>query len=174
MELQTDLQRQIQLPSLNNWGDDAWRSKAACRGKETRVFFPEKDDLSSMTEAEKKAKERTKDPADPTLPGNMISRARLLCAKCPVRTECLRFAVENNISYGMYGGQPSRDRRGMSVDNLDSRIPMKFLITDIHRMRRMQGKPKTAAIAADIAPFLNVSTATVERMLRNNALPEFV
>jgi WhiB family redox-sensing transcriptional regulator len=176
MELQQDLHKQIQLPSLNNWGDGAWRSKAACKGNDTKVFFPEKEDLSELTIAQKKARERTKDAADPNLQGNMLSRARLLCAKCPVRKECLGFALENGLTYGMYGGQTSRDRRKMSLDNLekDSRIPIRYLMTDIQRMRRMQGKPKAVSLAADLAPYLDTTTSAVERMIRNNALPEFI
>jgi WhiB family redox-sensing transcriptional regulator len=176
MELELDLQRQVQLPSLNNWGDDAWRSKAACKGKDTRVFFPEKEDLSGMTVAQKKARERTKDSTNPNLQGNMLSRARLLCAKCSVRKECLAFALDNGLTYGMYGGQTSRDRRKMSLDNLeqDSRIPVRYLITDIQRMRRMEGKPKPVSLAADLAPYLDTTTSAVERMIKNNALPEFI
>lgn len=37
--------------------------------------------------------------------------ARKVCAVCPVRVECLRFAVETREPDGMYGGLSPAERR---------------------------------------------------------------
>ena len=38
-------------------------------------------------------------------------RARLLCAGCPVRSECLAEALDNRIEWGVWGGMTERERR---------------------------------------------------------------
>lgn len=175
MELQTEPQsKDVHLPRLNNWGDGSWREHAACRGKATRMFFPEKECLDGLTLSQKQRKQARKDMTDPTLPGNSLSQARLLCVKCPVRTECLKFAVENGLTYGMYGGIPSRDRRTMTVNNLDARIPMRHVMRDLQRVRRMHKRDRTVPLSQDLGLLLDIPTSRAEKMLRNNDLPEFV
>jgi WhiB family redox-sensing transcriptional regulator len=55
-----------------------WYDDAACRDAETDVFFPKSD---ADTEA-----------------------AKAICAACPVREECLEFAIETRPSDGVWGG----------------------------------------------------------------------
>ena len=44
--------------------------------------------------------------------------AKSICATCPVKGKCLRYAVDNKIDYGIWGGMSARDRRRMkSVPN---------------------------------------------------------
>ncbi len=38
-------------------------------------------------------------------------RARLICAGCPVRPECLAEALDNRIEWGVWGGMTERERR---------------------------------------------------------------
>ncbi len=33
-----------------------------------------------------------------------VASAEAICARCPVRTECLQFALANHIAYGVWGG----------------------------------------------------------------------
>jgi WhiB family transcriptional regulator, redox-sensing transcriptional regulator len=54
------------------------RERAACRGTRIEVFFPGRGET-----------------ADP---------ARQVCARRPVRQQCLEFAVSNRIVYGIWGG----------------------------------------------------------------------
>lgn len=39
--------------------------------------------------------------------------AKLICRGCPVRTECLADALDNNIEYGVWGGMTERERRAL-------------------------------------------------------------
>lgn len=162
------------LPKLVNWGDGNWRDKAACRGTDTKIFFPEKESLEGLTDREKKGRQSKKDMTDPSLPGNMISHARLMCVRCTVRTECLRFAVENGIVHGMYGGLPPRERRSLTADNLGKGIPFARVLTDLHRVRRVAKRDRRVPLAQDLAPLLDVTTSRAEKMLRDNDFPEFV
>jgi WhiB family redox-sensing transcriptional regulator len=74
----------ILLPSLNKWGDDEWRKSAECKGADTNDFF--------LTAQEK------------------VREMKKLCNACGVRTQCLNFALENEISWGIYGGMTAQER----------------------------------------------------------------
>ena len=63
-----------------------WRDLAACRGMDPDDFHPDKG--HSRTAANAKA----------------------VCAGCPVRSECLAFALDNDICDGIYGGLSPRER----------------------------------------------------------------
>lgn len=65
--------------------DVRWREDAACRGVDTDVFFP-------VTEEE----------AGP---------AKTVCASCPVREECLEFALQTRQEDGVWGGLTETERR---------------------------------------------------------------
>ena len=41
------------------------------------------------------------------------NRAKLLCGSCPVRTECLAEALDNQIEWGVWGGMTERERRAL-------------------------------------------------------------
>ncbi len=67
--------------------DDAWSDDAACKAADVRIFF------SSDDTEQRQALE--------------------LCAACPVREKCLRYAVQNGEMYGVWGGLTESDRRSM-------------------------------------------------------------
>lgn len=62
-----------------------WRKDAACGGMPSEVFFPER---GQTTEAAKK-----------------------VCRRCPVRLECLEFALSTHERHGVWGGMALRERR---------------------------------------------------------------
>lgn len=41
------------------------------------------------------------------------NRAKRICMDCPVRTECLAEALDNNIEWGVWGGMTERERRAL-------------------------------------------------------------
>jgi WhiB family redox-sensing transcriptional regulator len=43
--------------------------------------------------------------------GAGVEVARHYCAECPVRTQCLEFALEQRIDHGVWGGASERERR---------------------------------------------------------------
>lgn len=63
-----------------------WVAKAACGGRTDleRLFFPEK--------------------------GVPTSIAKALCAQCPVKRECLDFALETDQRFGIWGGLSAGER----------------------------------------------------------------
>lgn len=67
--------------------DVAWRDRAACRGAEVTVFFPDAGDSVGIAEAKE------------------------ICAACPVSGECLSYAVETNQTEGIWGGATWGERR---------------------------------------------------------------
>jgi len=40
-----------------------------------------------------------------------VEVARGICATCPVKTQCLEYALENRIDHGVWGGCSERERR---------------------------------------------------------------
>jgi WhiB family transcriptional regulator, redox-sensing transcriptional regulator len=66
--------------------DDDWRERAACRGLDPDLFYPERG-------------------ADP-------KPAQRICADCPVREECLDYAMERR-EIGIWGGTSEQERRRM-------------------------------------------------------------
>src|SRR3954466_14304498 len=64
---------------------DFWQERAACFGVEPDVFFP-------VSEEE----------AGPAL---------AFCAVCPIREECLSWALKNGERYGVWGGTTEQQRR---------------------------------------------------------------
>ena len=45
--------------------------------------------------------------------GAAQNRAKQLCSGCPVRTECLSEALDNEIEWGVWGGMTERERRAL-------------------------------------------------------------
>jgi WhiB family redox-sensing transcriptional regulator len=64
-----------------------WRDLAACRGADLEVFFPGR--------------------------GETAGPARRVCAACPVRQQCLDYAISNRIVHGIWGGLTERERRAL-------------------------------------------------------------
>ncbi|HEY6314414.1 MAG TPA: WhiB family transcriptional regulator [Streptosporangiaceae bacterium] len=67
-----------------------WRSSAACLSVDPDLFFP----ISSTGPAE-----------------NQIARAKVICAGCRVRRECLEFALTQDQTHGIWGGTTPEDRQ---------------------------------------------------------------
>ena len=66
-----------------------WRSVAACQSCDPELFFP----LSSSGPAVEQ-----------------IARAKEICAGCPVRRECLAFALRTRQAHGVWGGLTEQER----------------------------------------------------------------
>jgi len=63
----------------------AWHQHGACRGADPNLFFPAR--------------------------GESVKEAKAVCARCPVRAECLEYALTNQEKFGVWGGLSERERR---------------------------------------------------------------
>ena len=70
---------------LPDTGAEDWRGDALCAQTDPDIFFPDR--------------------------GGSIADARAICLACPVRAECLEFALTHRIREGIWGGLGDRDRR---------------------------------------------------------------
>lgn len=62
-----------------------WREDALCAQTDPDAFFPEK--------------------------GGSTKEARRVCYACPVRSECLEYALAHDERFGVWGGLSERERR---------------------------------------------------------------
>ena len=65
--------------------DESWRLDGLCAETDPEAFFPEK--------------------------GGSTRDAKRVCAGCPVRLECLEYALGNDERFGIWGGLSERERR---------------------------------------------------------------
>lgn len=56
---------------------------------------------------------RTSDPDALFVDGAGQNRAKAVCTGCPVRTECLAYALDQRIEHGVWGGMTDRERRAL-------------------------------------------------------------
>ena len=52
-------------------------------------------------------------PAEMFFPGDGVGviKAQKICAACPVKAQCLNYALENHVEHGVWGGTSERERR---------------------------------------------------------------
>lgn len=56
-------------------------------------------------------------------PGGTPKVVRKVCALCPVRQECLMFAIENGEFYGIWGGMVESERAAYALANGIAYLP---------------------------------------------------
>ena len=65
-----------------------WDSEASCQSVDPEVFFPERQ-------------------------GEAATMAKTICRGCPVRMQCLEFALSARLDYGVWGGMTEHERRSL-------------------------------------------------------------
>jgi WhiB family redox-sensing transcriptional regulator len=71
---------------------DDWRSRAECLGEDPDLFFPIGIGGPSLIQ---------------------IDEAKVVCARCPVKTDCLTFGISSRATDGIWGGLTTKEiRRG--------------------------------------------------------------
>jgi WhiB family redox-sensing transcriptional regulator len=65
--------------------DETWMHHGLCREEPPSRFFPSD--------------------------GVGVDAARRICASCPVKAECLEYALVHRIDHGVWGGTSERERR---------------------------------------------------------------
>lgn len=73
--------------------NEVWQVKASCRGPQAAVFFP-----PAHFERKDEKEERE-------------TRAKAICATCPVRTPCLEYAIRIREPHGIWGGLNEIERK---------------------------------------------------------------
>ncbi|MDA8281286.1 MAG: WhiB family transcriptional regulator [Actinomycetota bacterium] len=72
--------------------DQTWWRRAACRGTDGELFFPEPSDGDYQ---------------------QRLAAAKAICRVCPVRGECRTWAVTHSNELGVWGGLTDRERRAL-------------------------------------------------------------
>jgi WhiB family redox-sensing transcriptional regulator len=68
-----------------------WRRRAACKGADVALFFPNT--------------------------GESVAEARAVCTRCPMKAECLEFALGcGPLLRGVWAGTTERTRRRLRAD----------------------------------------------------------
>jgi WhiB family redox-sensing transcriptional regulator len=82
--------RRVDDDEFTVWGlfpleaDLSWHQKALCAQTDPEIFFPEK--------------------------GGSVREAKQVCQHCEVREQCLKYAIENDERFGIWGGMSERER----------------------------------------------------------------
>ena len=74
-----------ELRAVLGFDDLSWHDRANCKGANADLFFPER--------------------------GASTRTAKAICRECPVRAECLEFALRSGEKFGIWGGLSERERR---------------------------------------------------------------
>lgn len=69
-----------------------WQRDAACAGVGSDVFFPGKYE------------------------SDLVKQAQRICSGCPVRTECLSWALERPEYFGTWGGMSEHQRKKLRTE----------------------------------------------------------
>ncbi len=64
---------------------DVWQSRALCAQSDPDLWFPDQ--------------------------GGQVRTPKQVCARCPVRADCLDYALANDERHGVWGGLSERERR---------------------------------------------------------------
>lgn len=70
--------------------DYSWRRDAICRDTDPDLFFPVGTTGYALVQ---------------------IERAKQVCGECPVRVDCLQYALDTNQDSGIWGGTSEEERR---------------------------------------------------------------
>jgi WhiB family redox-sensing transcriptional regulator len=70
-----------------------WRDEAACTEHDPEIFFPSGATGPAWQELE---------------------RAKAICRRCPVRVDCLQWALDTGQAAGVWGGLSENERRRCS------------------------------------------------------------
>jgi WhiB family redox-sensing transcriptional regulator len=66
-----------------------WRPLAACRHADPDLFFPVSGSGLSL---------------------DQVTQAKAICGRCPVRRQCLAFALDTRQDHGVWGGTSEEER----------------------------------------------------------------
>lgn len=74
-----------------------WIKQAACKQK-TELFFPSDEDMRRASV--------------------LYRNAKAICRECPVIEQCLQYALDEEMYFGVWGGTTPKERHAMFRNNL--------------------------------------------------------
>lgn len=80
--------------AMNGW-EMGWQYRAACRGEDSNLFF-------APNYFERRDEKESRE-----------SKAKVICARCQVRVECLDYALRTRESHGIWGGLNEAERKAL-------------------------------------------------------------
>jgi len=92
-----------------------WRDSALCAQTDPELFFPEKDGRASI--------------------------AKRVCLGCPVRRECLEYALANDERHGIWGGLSEKARRDLKPRYVGGKPPAPCGTTAAYQRHVRRGEP---------------------------------
>ena len=126
------------FPSLAD-GDARWMENAECRSATFNMFFPE------------------------TMNESGAAMAVSMCNRCPVQDDCARYAIVNNIEYGIWGGLSPRARREIASSANSKDRTREQLTFDTYTRYKNTGRADPVKATSRQ---LGISTATVYHHVR--------
>jgi WhiB family transcriptional regulator, redox-sensing transcriptional regulator len=79
-------------PASIRTGPADWRAQGACQQEDPELFFPVTGTGPALVQ---------------------LDQARAICRRCPVRAQCLSFALETAQDHGVWGGTSEDERRAL-------------------------------------------------------------
>lgn len=80
--------------------DETWMDEAACSDADPELFFPLVSHRRGGT-------------------SRVTKRAKAICSRCPVAGACLRYAIEADVRFGIWGGLSEREREKLTGKRRD-------------------------------------------------------
>jgi WhiB family redox-sensing transcriptional regulator len=103
-----------------------WPQRAACRDVDTELFYP--------------------------APGcrQQESRAKAICALCPVAASCLGYALERGDCHGIWGALNGPERRSMTEPSMADAVYSRRVLAAVSTYQRQGGSLAVLAEAAGV------------------------
>lgn len=98
-----------------------WRNAAACANEDPALFFPTGDSGPNLL---------------------TIGQAKSICRACPVLDACGRWAADNRIEYGIFGGLTEQERASLRRSTRRRRLSPEEAAAKTEEKRKPQ-KPRT-------------------------------
>lgn len=122
-----------------------WMDDAACARVDPDLFFPERGERTDL--------------------------AKAVCFGCPVREECLEYALANNEKHGVWGGLSERQRRTLRSKRGHAHGGRQLLeVTDPRRVEQVLAMHAQGHSCREIGRQLDLNNTTVSKVIRRSAL----
>ena len=123
---------------------EGWRASALCAETDPEAFFPEK--------------------------GRSTAEPKKVCMRCPVRVQCLEYALRNDENFGIWGGLSSTERNRLKRKQGD-KAPTASQLRKQERDKRIVQMRRSGLDVIEIAERVGVSDKTVYRVLERQPHP---